>query len=154
MTVTFRPARPEDLRAVEALLSDAGLPRQGVAAHLTHFVVAERAGVLVAAAGVERYETSGLLRSVVVDAAQKGIGVGAALVRRLIEKADAEGLHALFLLTTTAADYFPRFGFARIDRAQLPGELHASEELRGACPASAVVMCRFRPSVTGAPGRS
>ncbi|XXF81408.1 hypothetical protein P2318_17125 [Myxococcaceae bacterium GXIMD 01537] len=34
--------------------------------------------------------------------------MGAELVSRLVEKADADGLHALFLLTTTAADYFPR----------------------------------------------
>lgn len=142
MTLTFRPARSEDLGAVEALLSAAGLPLQGVAAHLAHFLVVEQAGTLVAAAGLEFYGTSALLRSVVVAEEQKGQGVGAELVRRLVEKADSDGLHALFLLTTTAADYFPRFGFVRIARASLPAELHASEELRGACPASAVVMQR------------
>ncbi|MCI0572486.1 MAG: hypothetical protein L0Y66_17160 [Myxococcaceae bacterium] len=48
----------------------------------------------------------------------------------------------LYLLTTTAAESFPRFGFTHVDRSSLPPELHASEELRGACPASAVVMKR------------
>ncbi|WP_342375540.1 arsenic resistance N-acetyltransferase ArsN2 [Myxococcus stipitatus] len=141
--LTLRSAVPVDLGAVEALLTTAGLPRQGVAAHLPHFLVAEREGTLVAAAGLELYGTSALLRSVVVSESQKGTGVGTELVTRLIERAAAEGLEAMFLLTTTAADYFPRFGFVRIDRADLPPALHASEELRGACPASAVVMRRL-----------
>ncbi|NVJ25326.1 GNAT family N-acetyltransferase [Myxococcus sp. AM011] len=140
MMLTLRPARPADLGAVEALLDAADLPLQGVADHLPHFLVAECEGTLVAAAGLELYGTSALLRSVVVNENQKGKGVGAELVHRLVERAGADGLEALFLLTTTAADYFPRFGFVRIDRAALPAELHASEELRGACPASAVVM--------------
>ncbi|MBZ4329677.1 arsenic resistance N-acetyltransferase ArsN2 [Corallococcus coralloides] len=142
MMPTLRPARPADLGAVEALLAGADLPRQGVADHLPYFLVAESEGTLVAAAGLELYGTCALLRSVVVNENQKGKGVGAELVQRLVERAGADGLEALFLLTTTAADYFPRFGFVRIDRAALPPELHASEELRGACPASAVVMCR------------
>ncbi|WP_434345763.1 arsenic resistance N-acetyltransferase ArsN2 [Myxococcus virescens] len=143
MMLTLRPARPADLGAVEALLAAAGLPRQGVADHLPQFLVAELEGVLVAAAGLELYGMSALLRSVVVNESQKGKGVGAEMVQRLVERAGANGLEALFLLTTTAADYFPRFGFVRIDRATLPLELHASEELRGACPASAVVMRRL-----------
>ncbi|WP_141619441.1 arsenic resistance N-acetyltransferase ArsN2 [Myxococcus sp. AB036A] len=145
MMLTFRSARPADLGAVEALLAAADLPRQGVADHLPHFLVAEREGTLVAAAGLELYGTSALLRSVVVNESQKGKGVGAELVQRLVERASADRLGALFLLTTTAADYFPRFGFVRIDRASLPPELHASEELRGACPASAAVMRRLMP---------
>lgn len=141
-TLSLRSAGPSDLRAIEALLSSAGLPLEGVAEHLSHFLVAEREGVLVAAAGLEAYATSGLLRSVVVHPAEKGRGVGAQLVLELLACARTKGLRALYLLTTTAADYFPRFGFVRIERILLPRELHASEELRGACPASAVVMHR------------
>ncbi|MFP2895264.1 GNAT family N-acetyltransferase [Corallococcus sp. 4LFB] len=91
-----------------------------MADHLPYFLVAESEGTLVAAAGLELYGTCALLRSVVVNENQKGKGVGAELVQRLVERAGADGLEALFLLTTTAADYFPRFGFVRIDRAALP----------------------------------
>ncbi|MCP3165925.1 arsenic resistance N-acetyltransferase ArsN2 [Myxococcus qinghaiensis] len=146
MTVTLRPARPEDLGPVEALLSSAGLPLQGVARHLLGFLVAEHEGAIVGAAGLEVYATGALLRFVVAPA-RKGQGLGAELIHRLVQKAEAEGLGAVFLLTTTAEDYFPRFGFTRIERANLPPEFQASEELRGACPASAVVMRRTAPPV-------
>ena len=54
--------------------------------------------------------------------------------------AQACGAHDLVLLTSTADGWFPRFGFERISRDAAPASLHASEEFRGACPASAVVM--------------
>ena len=61
-------------------------------------------------------------------------------MRAALERARELGLRELYLLTTTAAAYFPRFGFERIGREALPSSLQASEELRGACPASAAAM--------------
>jgi amino-acid N-acetyltransferase len=66
--------------------------------------------------------------------------VGRALVTSLNPLIRGSGLDGLFLLTTTAVDFFARLGFARITREKLPASLNASEELRGACPASAVAM--------------
>ncbi|MBJ6760608.1 GNAT family N-acetyltransferase [Myxococcaceae bacterium JPH2] len=136
----FRPARQEDRAGIETMLRTAGLPTAGVADHLPNFLVAEHAGELVAAAGLEHHGTSALLRSVVVRADHQGTGLGAALARAQLDLATKRGCDAVFLLTTTAANYFERFGFIRTDRASMPEELHASEELRGACPASATVM--------------
>ena len=47
---------------------------------------------------------------------------------------------ALYLLTTTAEGYFPKFGFERITRAEVPPSVQASVEFATACPASAIVM--------------
>lgn len=58
------------------------------------------------------------------------------------------GLHSVSLLTETAADYFPRFGFAWVTRDRLPPSLGACRELRGACPDSAVVMILEAPAST------
>ena len=46
----------------------------------------------------------------------------------------------VFLLTTTAEGFFPRFGFERIQRSDVPSSVQTSVEFRSACPASAVVM--------------
>jgi N-acetylglutamate synthase-like GNAT family acetyltransferase len=139
---TIRPARPADLAAVEALLVAADLPRAGVPEWLPRFVVVERAGAIVAAAGMELYGRAALLRSVVVSRELRGSGIGAELTRRIAADAAAAGARMLYLLTTTAAEYFPRLGFERITRADLPEALSASEEMRGACPVTAVVMAR------------
>ncbi len=139
---TIRAARPDDLPAILALLDAADLPRAGASEWLPRFVVAERAGVVAGAAGLEVYGRAGLLRSVVVAPELRRSGVGAALTDRIAAEAAAAGVRVLYLLTTTAAAYFPRFGFRRIAREALPEAILASEELKGACPVSAVVMER------------
>lgn len=67
-------------------------------------------------------------------------GLGAALVRALVDTADARGIDALYLLTTTAESYFPRFGFVRIARERVPATLRQTVEFTSACPATAVAM--------------
>lgn len=138
--VTVRSAAPTDLPAVQALLTGAKLPLDGIPADLAHFLVAEREGRIVGAIGLEHHGSAALLRSAVVDPSLRGTGVGERLVRELLTIARTRGTDEVVLLTTTAEEWFPRFGFERIAREEAPASLHASEEFKGACPASAVTM--------------
>lgn len=95
---------------------------------------------MVGVIGLEPYGESALLRSAVVSPTVRGTGLGERLVRALLEAARLGGTHEVILLTTTAESWFPRFGFERIRREAAPASLNASEEFRGACPATAVVM--------------
>ncbi len=137
-----RAALPGDLPEILALLERAQLPTAGVAEWLPRFVVVKGNGGVVGVAGMELYGRAALLRSVVVSPELRGSGLGAALTERIVADASAAGARMLYLLTTTADAYFPRLGFQRIRRDDLPPELAASEELKGACPVSAVVMAR------------
>jgi amino-acid N-acetyltransferase len=128
---------------VRELLRAAGLPTEGV--DLVHgFVVARAGRRIVAAAGVERHGNDGLLRSVVVDPAWRGRRAGEAVVSRLLARADADGLAAVYLLTTTADGWFPRFGFGALPRDEAPAEIRACGEFAAVCPASATLMVRHR----------
>lgn len=137
---TIRTAVPSDATPVRELLRAASLPLDGVPDDLAHFLVAERDGRIVGAIGLELYGDAALLRSAVVQADLRGTGVGERLVQALLAKARTAQVRTMILLTTTADAWFPRFGFTRITRADAPAAVHASEEFRGACPASAVVM--------------
>lgn len=137
---TIRRASSGDWQHISALLSASALPLEGAREHLGGFVVAERGGSIVGCAAVERYGTAGLLRSVAVARTERGRGTGAALVEWCLADAVRAGLSTLVLLTTTAAEYFPRFGFSVVDRRVLPDAVRASAEFRGACPASATAM--------------
>jgi len=106
------------------------------------FVVAEVGSDLVGVAGLEICCNDALLRSVAVRPEWRSHGVGRALVTRAIADAEARGLRALYLLTTTAERYFPSFGFRTIARDEVPAEIRETAEFREACPASARVMCR------------
>ena len=140
--VSLRRAARTDHEAVALLLRDLELPIDGVADWLDRFWVAEHQGHLVGVAGMERYGDSGLLRSVGVAREWRGTGVGRTLVERVLDEGRAAGVRDVYLLTTTAEHYFPRLGFACVDRQSVPPALQASAEFTGACPASAVVMRR------------
>jgi amino-acid N-acetyltransferase len=138
----LRPARAADLPAIESLLTASDLPLAGVANTLSGFIVAESDGTIVGTAALEVCCDNALLRSVAVAPAWRSRGLGRALVTRVIADAEARGLRALYLLTTTAEHYFPSFGFETIGREDVPAAVRETEEFTDACPASAVVMCR------------
>jgi amino-acid N-acetyltransferase len=69
-------------------------------------------------------------------------GLGRALVTRAVAEAEARGIRALYLLTTSAEQYFPSFGFRKIGRDEVPSGVKATEEFTKACPESATVMTR------------
>lgn len=137
---TIRAATPADLPRVERLLTESSLPLAGVPASLDGFIVAESQGDVVGVAGLELCCDDALLRSVAVRPEWRSRGLGRALVTRAISEAEARGIRALYLLTTTADRYFPNFGFKQIARDAVPEDVRKTDEFTSACPASATVM--------------
>lgn len=142
VTPSIRRARPEDLPALEGLVSLCRLPSDGVADQLGAFLLAWDGQRLAGSVGVERYGADGLLRSLAVHPNCRGRGLGATLTRRALSEARRRRLQRLFLLTETAPEYFARFGFEVIPREQTPLAVQASVEFTSACPVSAVCMER------------
>jgi len=66
--------------------------------------------------------------------------LGRELTQAAVRLAEERRVPAIYLLTTTAADYFPRFGFERVTRADVPTGVQQSVEFASACPATAIVM--------------
>jgi len=140
MTYFVEEARPGDFDAIAALLAGHKLPLDGLREHLATAIVARDATAIVGSAALEMYADGALLRSVAVAPGRQHTGLGRTLVDKAIELARARDVPALYLLTTTAERYFPRFGFERIDRADVPSGVQRSVEFTSACPASAIVM--------------
>ena len=153
-TPTFRRATQLDAEAVEILLTASSLPLDGVREALSSFIVAEVHGSLVGVAGIEACGVRGehaLLRSVAVVPAWRDRGLGRTLVTRAIALAEERGVNALYLLTTTAENYFPSFGFETTSRDAVPDDVRQTAEFQGACPASATVMVRMASAPPEAP---
>src|SRR6266446_5871224 len=113
MSVIERAA-PADLADILALLERCGLPQAGLEEALATTVVAREAGRMVGCSALEVYGTTALLRSVAVDPLRRSHGLGSRLVQRALSMARQLRVHEVYLLTETAADYFPRFGFHQI----------------------------------------
>jgi len=133
-------ARENDLAAVHRLLEQERLPLEGIDAHVATMVVARNGTDVVGTAAVELYPDGALLRSVVVDPRVQGEGLGHRLTEAALNLARDRGSRTAFLLTTTAEGFFPKLGFERISRDDVPPSVQTSVEFTSACPASAVVM--------------
>jgi amino-acid N-acetyltransferase len=133
-------AAAADYDVIEALLGQERLPLAGLKDHFDQMLVARDGARIVGCAALELYEDGALLRSVAVDAAHRGTGLGSELTRAALQLAEARGVAAVYLLTTTAERFFPRFGFEVIDRADVPDSVTRSAEFTHACPSSAIVM--------------
>ena len=142
VSVTFERATASDTSALLVLVKDNGLTTEGLAEHVQTTMVAREGGRIVGSAGLEVYADGALLRSVAVAADRRGTGLGHRLTGAAMDLARELGVRTLFLLTTTAEHYFPKLGFERIERADVPAGVQQSIEFRGACSASAVVMRR------------
>lgn len=148
-------ARAGDLHAVARLLEGAGLPTAGVADSFPSGYVVVRGGEpLAAAAGLEVHGGVGLLRSVAVQAARRGGGLGRVLVADRLRFAAEQGLTAVYLLTTSALEFFRRLGFEEIARSAAPEVLRGCSEFASVCPASAVCLVKKLTSLESYAGRS
>ena len=89
------------------------------------------------------WRSSALLRSVAVSPTAQGHGLGTQLVDAALTHAQGRQIQRIYLLTETAADYFPRFGFAPIAREDVDPSVKKSVVFTSACPASALVMVKM-----------
>lgn len=144
-SITVEKADAEDLDRVEALLDANDLPHRDVRAKPECFFVARSDTEWIGVGGVELYGSSGLLRSVVVAESSRGQGYGTALCDALEERARTNGVEALYLLTTTAPEFFRRRGYEEIGRETVPSSIQRTTEFAELCPSSATCMRKRLP---------
>lgn len=140
-------ARPDALDDIRDLLSRLDLPHSDLTpSHLEHFLVCHEDGDIVGVVGLELYDNVALLRSLAVRPTHRNRGIGARLTEKIEHYGRRNGVNELYLLTTTASDYFDRQRYETIDRDDLPSAIRETEEATQLCPASATCM---RKDLTG-----
>ncbi len=142
-TLSLEPATDADRPYVETLLGRNGLPTDDLDPHrdTLSLYVCYRGDERVGIGGIETYGTDALLRSVVVEEEARGEGIGRALCETLEERAAAMGVRRLYLLTTTASDFFFDLGYERLDRADVPASIRETSQFSELCPSSAGCLC-------------
>ena len=123
-----------------SLLQSEKLPVSDLPAELDDFLIAVDNDLVIGAVGLERYESCGLLRSLVVNSSYRNQNIADELINRLESNSIAAGIDCIYLLTETAPNYFERKGYSIITRADVPDVLLRSSEFSHVCPTSAIVM--------------
>ncbi len=138
-------SRPTHAAAVR-LLEASGLPSRDLAgAPLDHFFFAGDASSPHGLIGLELFGQSALLRSLVVLPEHRRAGLATELVRHAEGYAKARGVVSIYLLTTTAEDFFRRRGYVAAARAEAPPEIRSTPEFADLCPASSAFLMKTLP---------
>src|SRR5687768_11326845 len=137
-----RKALPGDFAAITKLLQEVDLPTSDLSSDLSHFFVVEDNGTVIASAGLEIYDHFGLLRSVAVNNSHRNQSLGTMLVDKLLAYAVDQKLSAIYLITTTAEEYFAKKGFQTVNRKNVPLTVTSSSEFSTTCPSTAIVMVK------------
>jgi len=87
-----------------------------------------------------------LLRSLVVHPNHQAEGLGRFLTNELESFARKRGVKALYLLTTTAADFFLKLGYQFAQKATVPDPIKSTEEFKSICPELAVCLYKYLES--------
>jgi amino-acid N-acetyltransferase len=140
--IRVRPADPVERAYAESLLADNGLPVEDLPEDPDWLYCCEADGERVGVGGLQRRGDHALLRSVAIEESARGAGHGRALCERLLATAADEGVESVYLLTTTAPDFFASLGFEEVERESAPESVRETAEFAELCPDAAVCMRR------------
>jgi len=137
---TLQEADDGSIGYVERLLERADLPTADVRSGPGTFYVGRHGGSRVGVGGLERDGSNALLRSVAVEPSVRGRGFGTALCDRLERKARSGDVETVYLLTTTATDFFASRGYVEVEREAAPAAIRETTEFTELCPSTATCM--------------
>lgn len=136
----LRPAEPADSEYIKRLLAHNDLPVADISETLTDLYVCEMETRRVGVGGLERHQGAGLVRSVAIEESARGNGYGTRVSNELLARARSAGISTVYLLTTTADEFFDSLGFEEVTRETVPPSIQDTTEFSDLCPSTAVCM--------------
>jgi len=135
-------AKPEDFEEIRDLLKSANLPFEDVENGTGPFLLARNQEKLIGCIGLQICGEDALLRSLAVSESDRNQGLGKTLLQEILEYASRLRLYNIYLLTSTAENFFRKYGFANADRTKAPDAIRETSEFSSLCPASAIFMSK------------
>lgn len=132
-------AGEQQRRQVIALLEQHKLPVSDIDDDKILYLLQDGEDV-VGTVGLEIFEDCALLRSVSVVKEKQGKGYGAFMNAAIEQYVKDAGISCLYLLTTSARNFFDKQGYCAISREEAPAAIKQSQEFTSLCPSSAVLM--------------
>jgi|CXWL01.1.fsa_nt_gi amino-acid N-acetyltransferase len=119
----FRRGRSTDVPALVPLILSGELPPIFLEPYIEGFLVIEYDGRLIGCGGVEFYGPDAVIRSVVVDAAARGLTLGLDIGRLLEEDARQSGASDIYLFTLHAREFWRRLGYRDLPLGEWPAHV-------------------------------
>lgn len=138
--INYRTALVEDFPEIANLLDECKLPHSDIVPGKQNFIIAEIDRKIIGCAGFEAYNESGLFRSLGVKPIHREMKIGKDLLSKVIDLSKENNVNQLYLLTTTADEYFKKSGWEVINRNEVPDDILATTEFSSICPSTAICM--------------
>lgn len=122
--------------AMKGELQAAGLPTSDLFEGDARYFAFEPFGF----GGFVAFGDHALLRSIIVSEDARGNGCGTAILNALLAESRKARCKEAWVLTTDAAEFFARHGFASVPRAQAPAAIVQTGQFKELCPQSAELM--------------
>lgn len=130
MSYHIRAAEEKDIDPIHALIRYYALQgvilertSEDIRANLENFIVAEDSGNVIGAATFYDYgETLKEVRSFAIDENYHGMGIGSALLKKLIENIDGKSSTRIFTLTYKP-EFFSKNGFTVVSKDDFPEKI-------------------------------
>jgi len=128
--------------AILALLRENDLPVEDLDENKTLFACLKH-GSVIGSGGLEFFGDCALLRSISIRKDFQNKGLGKFVVAELEKIARKKGINCLYLLTTTAKDFFTKEGYEMVDRQKAPIEIKNTTQFSSICSSTATMMRKF-----------
>jgi L-amino acid N-acyltransferase YncA len=132
------PAR--DLEQMAALTRACGLPALADRPQAAAAIARDGEGLPIGFGSCERHGDHAVLARIAVCPRSRGAGVGGSLMDSILRQLIATGVQSVALLAIGGQDFFSRFGFNKVDAADLPPALRESGQFDRADPVLASPM--------------
>jgi len=133
------PASQNSFSAAVELLKKNNLPTEDINPGTQLFVIEENDSVIGTIAVEYNFDVA-LLRSLSVCEQKRNSGIGETLVAFIENYVQKQGVQSIYLLTTTAEDFFLKKGYQNIDRKEVPDFIKNTKEFSIICSASSTLM--------------
>ncbi len=131
MSIIVRKAKEQDLLMLQKLLAKAGVREAGIAEHVEHFlVVTDGANRIIGTVGIEKYEESGLLRSLVLDSTIWTARLSLEFLEVALHYAKEQNISSIYLCSKGTNALFHELGFRPINLEDVPFPIRKSSHFR------------------------
>ena len=128
--------------AVIELLEENNLPTSDIDEGKALFALIQNEKV-IGTGGLEFFGDCALLRSLSVKKDRQGQGLGKFITRQLEEICRNKGIANIYLLTTTAEDFFRKEGYRVVNREDAPLSIMNSSEFSTVCSSTGILMSKI-----------
>lgn len=125
---------------LKTALDAARLPTDDLQEPGRSFFRIKRGEATVGFGGYELHAEDALLRSLVIAPDLRGRGAGRYAAKLILKRASEDGARSAYLLTESAAPFFEKVGFTRIERADAPASIRETRQAASICSSSAAMM--------------